>query len=268
MPYAMTPSQGLTSGPEVSLSGSCEPETSHVLAEGIRLARTLMDEDHISGVSLVGHPAGVLAEASGDAEMVVVGQRSQDGPVSSAIGSTSLVLAENARCPVVVARGATGSERVALPVVVGVSGRASPWNALDFAAYTAQSRGVPLIILAAWCLPPAGEWRRARRGFDTVAQWSRALSAGAAAAVDDSHSYIRRQHPTVATRTHVDQLEPAAALERASRHAGLLVVGAGARGGPAREELVLAQQAGRVAQLVLGSAGCPVVVVPRDGLGS
>ena len=244
VPYAAAPTRGGAPDPETAVR-----EESRVLGEGIRLASRWLDADRVSGVCIAGHPAGVLMAAAEHAALVVVGQRSQDAPVSSAIGSTSLVLAGQARCPVVVARGATGPERAELPVVVGVTGGASPRAALDFAAYTAQERSVPLTIVAAWSLPPAGEWRRAMHGFDTVAQWARELSARAAAAADESENHVRQLCPTLAVLTRVERLEAATALERASRRASLLVLGT--------------QGSGRVARVVLGRSGCPVVVVPE-----
>ena len=236
----------------------------HVLDEGIQIASLVLNEGQVSGASITGHPAGVLAEAADQAAMVVVGQRSQDTPVSSAIGSTSLVLADHARCPVVIARGAAGPERAVLPVVVGVTGDASSQAALDFAAYTAQLRCVPLTIVAAWPLPPVREWSRPADGFDTVAQWARDVSSRAAAAASTSEDYVRQRYPTVATRTRVDQLDPALALVRMSRRAGLVVVGFGSETGTGlrSEGSVAVQGLGRGAQAVLARTACPVAVVP------
>src|SRR6476660_5045038 len=125
-----------------------------ILDEGIRIASTLLDADQVRGESIPGHPAGALVDASDHAALVVVGQRSQDDPVSSAVGSTSLVLADRAPCPVAVARGALGPERSLLPVVVGVADDLGSRAALDFAARTAEIRDVPLLVVAAWSLPP------------------------------------------------------------------------------------------------------------------
>jgi nucleotide-binding universal stress UspA family protein len=257
VPYAVAPPRGAARALESSV-----PVPNLVLADGIRLARILLggDPDRVSGVSPAGHPVGVLAEASRDAALVVVGQRSQDGPVSSAVGSTSTVLAERAHCPVVVARGATGQERTGLPVVVGVTGAASSLAALDFAARTAEGRGVPLTIVSSWSLPPAREWHRASHGLDTVAQWARALSARASAAADASECHVHQHYPTVPTQTRVEQLEAATALVRASRRAGLVVVGHPTTGDTAATS-VPSGRAGRVAHIVLGRAACPVVVV-------
>ena len=257
--------------PEAARGLAAEQRTTHedkVLEEGIRVANMLLDPDQVSGVSIPGHPAGVLADASAHAALVVVGQRSQDGPVSSAVGSTSLVLADRAPCPVAVARGALGPERSLLPVVVGVTDDAGSRAALEFAAQTAELRDVPLTIVAAWSLPPTREWARGAPGFDTVAQVARHLKARAAAVADLSRAYVHQHHPTVATRSVVEQLDAATALEIASHRAGLLVVAATGSGGPdsgGRSGDAAGTGIpgwGQVAQAVLGRAACPVVVVP------
>lgn len=257
IPYAAAPGRRPASAAE-----DCIVKGKHVLDEGVRIASTFLDEAQIRARCVAGQPAGVLVEASDQAALVVVGQRSQDAPVSSAVGSTSLVLAERAHCPVVVARGATGPERHVLPVLVGVTGGASSRAALDFAAHTAQIRGVALTIVAAWSLPPTREWSRGAPGFDTIAQLARNVTARAAAVADASEDYVHQRYPSIVTVRRVEQIDAATALERASRRAGLLVVGARAAEGSGLDDGRSMRRWGRVAQAVLGRAACPVVVVP------
>ena len=230
-----------------------EPEDSgRVLARGLRVARTFLADDLVSGVCVPGHAAGVLAEESLRAALVVVGQRTQDGPVSSAVGSTSLVLADRARCPVVVARGATDAQRAMLPVVVSACGGTTSRVVLDFAAHTARLRGVPLSIVSAWSLPPGGEWSRAAGGFDSVADWVRARATSALQAAQATEQQVRESCPTVTTGMRVERRDPAEALVRSSRRAGLVVVGSARPAG-----------LGRMGATVLGLAACPVAVVPE-----
>jgi nucleotide-binding universal stress UspA family protein len=257
IPYAAAPDRRPSSAAE-----DCTLTGNDVLDEGIRIASTLLDGAQVRGRLVPGQPAGVLVEASDDAALVVVGQRSQDAPVSSALGSTSLILAERARCPVVVARGACGPERSTLPVVVGVTGGASSRAALDFAAHTAQLRGVALTIVAAWSLPPTRAWSRGAAGFDTIAQLARDVTARAAAVADASEKYVHDRYPSIVTRRRVEQIDAATALERASRGAALLVVGEATEADGSSRDARGIQGWGRVAQTVLGRAACPVVVVP------
>lgn len=149
-----------------------------------------------------GRPRG----ASEHAALVVVGQRSREAPLYSVGGPTFLVLADQAGCLVVFARGAAGPERAGPPVVLGVPGDGSSRTAGDFAAYTAQIRSVPLTIWAASSVPPAREWSQGTHGFDTVAQWSRDPSARAAAAATATEDDVHRRHPAVVTWTRVAQL--------------------------------------------------------------
>lgn len=237
-------------------------EAGLVMEGGLRLASTLLDKHRVSGVCIPGHAAGVLAAESSRAALLVVGQRAQDGPVSSAVGSTSLVLADHVRCPLVVARGAIDARRAHLPVVVGVGADLTSRAALDFAAYTAQLRGVPLTIVSAWSLPPAREWARVAAGFDSAAQWVRAVAAAAAEAAHTTEGQVHELCPALATRTRVERLDPAAALVHSSRRAGLVVIGATMEPCARSQDIGAWRGLGRVGTTVLGRAGCPVVVVP------
>lgn len=54
--------------------------------------------------AVVGHPVGVLAEASAEAQVVVVGSRGRGTLVGTMLGSVSQGLLRHAQCPVIVAR--------------------------------------------------------------------------------------------------------------------------------------------------------------------
>lgn len=257
----VTPYAG-TMSPRRPSAQEDRPNQNQVLDDGIRLARRLMGDAPMTATCIAGHPAGVLAGESEHAALVVVGQRSQDAPVSSAVGSTSMVLADKAHCPVVVARGAVGPERCVLPVAVGVTGDPSSRTALDFAAYTAQIRGVPLTVVVAWSLPPAREWPHGTHGFDTPAQRVRDVLARAAAVAGASEDHLRRHYPAVAIQTRVERADAATALERASRRAGLLVLGAREDSDSSSGAGALGQGWGQVVRDALGRAACPVAVVP------
>ena len=255
-PYAAVPAREAGSAGEGSTLTA-----DRALAEGIRIASALRGADWVSGTCSVGRPAGVLVEASDRAALLVVGPPSQDDPAASAFGSTSLVLADRARCPVVVARGATGPERSALPVVVGVDDEAGSRAALDFAAHSAQLRGVELTIVAPWSLPPTRKWSRATGGRGGVAQLARDLMRRAAALVETSEVQVHRHHPSVVTGGRAEWADAAIALDWASHQAGLLVV-TGPSGGSGLDEPGELQGRRDVARALLGRAACPVVVMP------
>lgn len=232
------------------------------LDHGLQLAHTILGADRVSGVCVPGHPAGVLVAESSRATLMVVGQRYQDAPVSSAIGSTSMVLASHVRCPLVVARGALDPRRAVLPVVLAVGPGLSSRAALDFAASTALLRGVPLTIVSAWSLPPATEWPHASAGFDSVSQWVRATATRAAEAAHTTERQVHDSCPTLVTRVSVERRDPAAALVQCSRRAGLLVIGSVAEPCARSRDMDPWRGLGTVGTAVLGRAACPVAVVP------
>lgn len=56
----------------------------------------------VHGVVRYGHPAEVLIEESGHADVLVVGRRGHAGFLGTHLGSVSLHCANTAQCPVVV----------------------------------------------------------------------------------------------------------------------------------------------------------------------
>jgi nucleotide-binding universal stress UspA family protein len=59
---------------------------------------------HITATVLEGNAARVLLDASGDADLLVVGNRGHGGFAEALLGSTGQHLVEHATCPVVVIR--------------------------------------------------------------------------------------------------------------------------------------------------------------------
>jgi nucleotide-binding universal stress UspA family protein len=251
--YAGAPGGSLTSR---HLPPSLTASAGDHLEEGLRMAAKILPEDLVTGEVATGHPAGVLVDASRQAQLVVVGQRSQGPTVSNAIGSTSVTLAGYTSSPVVLVRGASDARRHDSPVVVGATGHRDTDRALAFAAETACRRGVPLRIVAAWAMPAVGQWRYEPQGSGSAAAWARELAARADSAARDSEDFIRARWPDARVSAEVVCMQPWAALESASRRASLLVVGA--RGGGGFPGLGL----GSVSRASLFRSGCPVAVVP------
>lgn len=246
------------SGVERPSSTQWHPDDAQVISDrGRRLAAVLVVDSALSSAVVSGPPASVLARESLAATLVVVGQRRQDRPVSSAVGSVSVVLAARAACPVVVVRGASGAERAHLPVAVAAPHDVPCPGALDFAAREAACRHVPLTIVTSWSLPTAHHWAPAT---DDVAHRSRQLEDRATSSNQAAEEWVRRHHPVVRTRTLVVRGEAVGALAEASRRAGLVVVAA-----PASDPGTTPPGGtwpGTVVNGVLGWSACPVVVVP------
>jgi nucleotide-binding universal stress UspA family protein len=244
-------------------NGSWTPRLLQASAEGhleeaLRFAGKRLPERQVQGLVIIGKAAGVLVEASRTAELVVTGSRSLSPARSAILGSTSAITATLAHCPVVVARGAADAEvSFTRPVSVGVTTSPRSRSALMFAAQAALRRGVPLNIVGAWAMPAAESWDYAPSHTDSLAAFARALRADTHEGVNQALAAVRDACPEVDVRAEVVEMPPWAALEAASRRAGLLVVGSRGTGG--FEGLTL----GSVARAILDHSRCPVAVVPK-----
>lgn len=93
--------------PEKVEKGVEDEETAH-LREAIAKVGPDVPGAHIDPELRYGHPAQVLVELSGDADLLVVGMRGHTGLFGRHLGSVSLHCVNAAECPVVVVRGAKG----------------------------------------------------------------------------------------------------------------------------------------------------------------
>jgi nucleotide-binding universal stress UspA family protein len=242
-------------------SGSWTPRLLQASAEGhleeaLRVARKRLPEQQVHGRVVTGKAAGVLVEASRTAGLLVTGSRSLSAERSAVLGSTSAITATLAHCPVVVARGVADADvSFTRAVSVGVTTSSRSRAALRFAAEAAVRRGVPLDLVAAWAMPGAEGWDYAPWHTESLAAFARALRADAHEALTQALATIRDAYPLLEVRGDVAEMAPWAALEEASRRAGLLVVGSRGTGG--FEGLTL----GSVARAVLDHSRCPVAVV-------
>ena len=188
-----------------------------------------------------------LADASGSADLIVIGSRGL-GPVGGALlGSVSRGLLHHARCPVVVAKdGVVGNTASDLPVLLGIDGSPSSEAAIGFAFAEASRRGVELVALHAWSdvalFPFLGmDWHT----FE-----------------DQGHEILgerlagwQEQYPDVTVHRRIVCDKPARWLIDESRQAQLVVVGSRGRGG------ISGMLLGSVSTAVAESASAPVAVV-------
>ncbi|MDF2707150.1 universal stress protein [Nonomuraea muscovyensis] len=194
---------------------------------------------------LPGDPRAALIEASGDAELVVVGDHGMGGVRGLLVGSVALGVAGHAECDVVLVRELPVSPRD--EVVAGVDGSATTGRVLDFAFREAELRGLTLRAVHAWSLPqaggilpPAGDGEQ-----DEVLLLKERLAAH------------RERHPGVQVIEEVVHGHPVAVLREAAAGAELLVVGS--RGYGTLKGMVL----GSVSQAMVHHAPCPLAVVKR-----
>ena len=183
-----------------------------------------------------GSPSAVLAKASGDAELLVIGSRGLSLMAGALVGSTGLDLAANARCPVVVVRPDLGAES-GTRVVIGYDGSPAGEAALDFGLEYARRHDLAVRVVAAQ--PVGTELHRI-----TETELRNAV-----------HSRGGHDAELIRITGH-----PAEHLLRLAADANLIVLGARGRGG------FTGMLIGSVSQTVLHHADCPVAVIPAAAI--
>lgn len=253
-----------------------------VAAEGARVAREVVHActPALAGAGAGGGPAGaaegssagppvqrrvvvhhradlrtarrVLVEASGRAQLVVVGDCGRGELAAAVFGSVAMSVASHARCPVVVVRE-DGYHRAGpgRAVVVGVDGSAPARAAVELAADAAVRAEASLHVRTSWALPLTPTF-----GPPVVAaREAEVTRAAACRRAAEAVSAARAGHPELAVEVEVVDDHPAAGLTAASERAGLVVVGSRGRG--AARGLLL----GSTSLELLHRAHCPVAVV-------
>lgn len=202
-----------------------------------------------TGQVVVGNASYVLAKASRDADIVVVGARGEGAPLSvRMLGGTSDAVAAHSHGPVAVI-GDEAAENPDGPVVVGIDDSPAAKAALKLAFDAAEVRGVPLIALNAWDFGPYDAYN--------AEIWDRStgdVTSNLTALVEDLIAGEQAAHPGVPVEIKVVRGRPEHALVEESKQAGLVVVGSRGRGGFAG--LLL----GSTSKHVLREARCPVIV--------
>ncbi|MEV4946753.1 universal stress protein [Streptomyces sp. NPDC053755] len=224
-------------------------DRARVRAPGLPLTTDVLAED----------ASTALLEEGREGTILVVGSRGRGEFADLLLGSTGLVVAARAHCPVVVVRGDRHSlEARHERVLLGVGEHDVDSPAVRFAFREAAVRDAELDVVRAWRRPahePADHPLPSGDGGAYVAERSSALLDKALEAAASEHPHVRLRRTTVEGTAHRVLTERSAAAD-------LLVVGARRRGGLAGMEL------GRVAHRALHHATCPVAVVPQRPLGT
>lgn len=190
--------------------GPLEDSSRELLTEALARVRTLAPDLPVTLETVLAGISRSLVEASGNAEMIVLG-------VPEGLGSTTAAVVARAHCPVVVVGPGT-TTGADLPVTVGYDGSASSQRALCFAAERARLREVELVVVVA---------------FASLATLERSgVPAFGANAVHDAQllgevalDRVRRSFPGVRVRYELFEGAALPALADASRGCGLVVVG-------------------------------------------
>jgi nucleotide-binding universal stress UspA family protein len=194
-------------------------------------------------------PAGALADASKDAELVVVGARGKNSESRAPIlgGVSGNVIAHSQGPVMVVPDGIHDIDDG--PVVVGLQDAPDSIAAGRIAVAEAEARGVPLVALYAWDFAPEIGDMGAIALLDTD-QTRVELDQMLAELLGP----LLEGHPGVKAERRVVQGSARAALVDASKTASLLVIGSRGLGGFAG--LLL----GSISRSVTRESACPVIV--------
>ncbi|AGL16921.1 universal stress protein [Actinoplanes sp. N902-109] len=202
----------------------------------------------VSTRTLLGRPVPALVAATEEAGLLVLGSRGHGGFAGLLLGSVSQRVATQARCPVVVVRGAADPQG---PVVAGVDDSAAAEAVLSTAFDAAAARDCPLIVVRS-CTTPVPQWLA---GAIFVSERSRpAWAAAERDRLDRLVTPWQAKYPGVRVEPLITHDSAAAVLAGLSRGAQLIVCGAHGRG------VVPAALLGSTTLQLLHHAGCPVEV--------
>ncbi|GAA4662694.1 universal stress protein [Streptomyces chumphonensis] len=207
-----------------------------------------------------GRPPSVLAEASEESELLVLGTRAMGRLRAHLVGSVALRTVPHAACPVVLVRAGTAPEGPAGDggpagrVVLGLGDGDAPADVVGHAFGTAARWGSPLLVLHVRRPSPL---LLADVGDDDGDPEGAGATGVVAAELAERLLPWREKYPDVPVTARTVTGSPAERLVEAAETAALVVVGRrvtytgpGAHVGP-------------VAQVVMHHATAPVAVVPH-----
>jgi nucleotide-binding universal stress UspA family protein len=227
-----------------------------ILADGRLRAEKVLDAASVAAATVRGHAAHALVEESREASLVVVGHSERARTREFVTGSVAFAVAAHARCDVaVVPHGDLVVPAPDYPVVVGTDGSPDAERAARQAAQFAARCGAPLVLVRAWQLPSLAGWPGPPAAADALLDEYADFEKAASGPSESSAVALRRAFPGVDVQTRLIAAHPVEALLKASKDAGLLVVGTHGRG--RFHQLLL----GSVSRALIHHAETPVLVV-------
>lgn len=201
--------------------------------------------------------AAELVHLSKSADLIVLGDGRHGRVGGVLVGSVAFAVATHADCSVVVVPlDAVEQPGPQSRVVVGVDGSSGSARAVSLAAGLAADSGADLLLVSAWETPARDHWSRIYLADDEWRHKDIAAAKDAAAQhVAAALAQVKADHPDLVVHEQVTEGRAAAVLARASRGAGLVVVGTRGRGDLA--SLLM----GSVSRSLMHEAHCPVQVV-------
>lgn len=226
-----------------------------LLAEAIRVAEDL-SKGHVTYRQLtsLGPAVKVLASASEQAQLVVLGHRTAGAVRRIFTGSTTLGVVARAHCPVVSIPHEWDHERRYDRLVAAIDGSTASSSVLARAFAGARARSAQLDVVHCWRLDPyysylvdewsvRQEWNRQTRGAiaDLVEEWS-------------------SRFPDVEVTTRMEYSEIADALVHFSQDADVMYMGR--HGHNELGTRVSMTNPGSITRALLHHAHCPLEVIP------
>jgi nucleotide-binding universal stress UspA family protein len=211
------------------------------------------DASSVQRSTACGLVAPTLLEASGDAELLVVGARGLGGFQGLLLGSVSQQCVHHTTRPIAIVRATAARTGDTMErIVVGVDGSDTARRALNWAVAEARLRQATLDVVLAWHMPYIAGYPYAGVGFDP-ATFEKDAQTTLDSIIDGTDT---TGVPSVERTLAVG--DAASALLAKSTDADLVVVGSRGLGG--FTGLLL----GSVSHHVTHHATCPVVVVPPE----
>lgn len=218
------------------------------LDDAWQAAHTVSGDLKIEVVLSAASVVPAMVNESRTASLVVLGTRGLGGFAGLVIGSTAVLLAGRALCPMVVVRG---GEPEGGSVVVGVDGLPTSEEAVAFAFAQASLLGADLVAMHTWADPVADALLLGHPDAPDVEP----VQQRAYETLGERLAGWQEKYPDVRVHREVVRDHPSRALLRYAEGARLVVVGTRGRGG--FTGLVL----GSTGQHLLHHAPCPVAIV-------
>jgi nucleotide-binding universal stress UspA family protein len=250
-----------------------------ITSEALDDLNARMPELAVTVDMVAGRPAHVLADASAETELLVLGSRGLGTVLGFIVGSTALPAVAHTACPVVLVRarphhgdeerghgghhgrsrrrdahGDPASETPGGDLVLGLDlGRPSD-ELIAFAFDTAARHSTPLRVLHAWDLPPT----YGMRPLPVPPAMTNELLAAQNQALAAALRPWQDAQPEVKVEAEAVIGQPSRLLVEAAAQASMLIVGRRNR------RSRLGTHVGTVAHAVMHHARTPVAIVPHD----
>lgn len=203
---------------------------------------------------VAGPIADALAEASRDADLLVLGNRGRGGFTGLLLGSVSMRTLTLASCPTMIVRGTPREPTDTIALALDVE---DPGDELmDYAFAEASVRGARLRVINVWDLSWT-EVNAPNADEDLVRAKEHAI-ADIRSALERRLNPWHAKHPDVRLTVDVMDGTPSAALTDLTHTTDLIIAGAHRRGDGHQ-----GMRPGPIVHTLLHHADCPIVVVPR-----